>query len=286
MNIFDSIQPVRRVLRARGEGISEKTYGGFKGFDRELPSFFTLFCWTLILGALLLMISGCGRYKERLESAKQQIEKLNAEVKRLTGETARLNQEKNGLSHDLRTLSEKNTAMQQELDDLNKAKAKLSAEDSEIRQKNTLAQEEIASLKREKSQLTQEVDQLKKLVAERASPPKSPATMLSEVDPSSAKQSEKLSPCDAVIAFMKASEGIITRQRREERTKLLEEVKQQYAEKMKGAPEKATKAAENWVKVWVKLWDESTDDGVFRLLQLKNIVLNACGKSPDEAGFK
>ena len=274
------------MLGVSGRLSSEAAFGNSQKFVRGFPSIGPLVCWALLASILLLMVSGCGRYKERLESAKQQIEKLNAEVKRLTAETARLNQEKNGLSHDLRTLSEKNTAMQQELNDLNKAKAKLSAEDTQIRQKNTLAEEEIAYLKREKSQLTQEVEQLKKPVAERASPPKSPATMSAEVDPSRAKRLEKLSPCDAVIAFMNASEGIITRQRREERNTLLEEVKQQYAEKMKSAPEKATKTAENWVKEYVKQWDESTDDGVFRLLQLRDVVLKACGKSPDEMGFK
>jgi hypothetical protein len=284
VNVFDSIQSARRLLGAVGEGISEKTYGSVRGVDRKLPSLFALFAWTLILGALLLMISGCGRYKEQLESAKQQIEKLNAEIKRLTEETARLTREKSGLSHDLMTLSDRNTAMQQELNDLNKAKAKLSAEDKEIRQKNTLAEEEITSLKREKSQLAQEVERLKKLVA-RDSSPKTAITP-TEAYPSGAKPLEKLSPCDAVIAFMNASEDVITRQPKGERTKLLEQVKQQYADKMKDAPEKATKAAENLVKEWVKQWDKSTDDGVFRLLQLRNIALKACGKSPDEAVFK
>jgi len=284
VNNFDSIKPVRKVLRAEGDGIHQKIQGDVRGIDKELPSLFTIFRGTLILGVLLFMVSGCGSCKQDLESAKQQIEKLNAEVKRLTEETARLNKEKNGLSDELRRLSDRNIAMQQELSDLNKAKARLSAEDQEIRQKNTLAEKEIVSLKNEKSHLALEVERLKKLVA-RDSPPKTAITP-AEAYPSGAKPLEKLSPCDAVIAFMNASEDVITRQPKGERTKLLEQVKQQYADKMKDAPEKATKAAENLVKEWVKQWDKSTDDGVFRLLQLRNIALKACGKSPDEAVFK
>ncbi len=284
MNNFDSIDPVRKVLRAEGDGICQKIHEDIRGVDKELTSRFTVFRGTLILGVLLFMVSGCGNCKQDLESAKQQIEKLNAEVKRLTEEAARLNKEKNGVSDELRRLSDKNVAMQQELSDLNEAKARLSAEDKEIRQKSTLAEKEIVSLKNERSHLALEVEQLKKLVA-RDSPPKTAITP-AEAYLSGAKPWEKLSPCDAVIAFMNASENVITRQSRGERIKLLEEVKQQYAEKMRGAPERATKAAENLVKEWVKQWDKSTDDGVFRLLQLRNIALKACGKSPEDTGFK
>ena len=101
-----------------------------------------------------------------------------------------------------------------------------------------------------------------------------------------AKMSGKLSPCDAVVTFMKASEAIIRQQKEAERTRSLRQVKEQYTPKIKGAPEETIKAAENWLKEWPKLWDESTDDGVFRLLQLRGIVLKACGKSPDEMRFK
>jgi hypothetical protein len=85
---------------------------------------------------------------------------------------------------------------------------------------------------------------------------------------------------------MKASEGIVRQHKGTERTKLLEQVRQQYAPRMKGAPEKAIKAAENWVKEGSKFWDQSGGDGVFSLLQLRNTVLEACGKSPDAAGLK
>ncbi len=251
-----------------------------------MPSFNALSCWALILIVSLLMVSGCGRYKEELESAKQQIQKLSSEVERLNGEVARLNQEKTRLTDDSKALSDKNTRMQRDLDDLNKAKGALSAENKELQKKNKATDEEIASLKREKASLAKEIEELKKRGAQMAPPPTSPAPMPTEVGPQSAKQPEELSPCDAVLAFMKASEAVVRQQKGTERTKSLEQVKQKFAPQMKGAPEKAIKAAENWVKEGSKFWDQSGGEGTFSLLQLRNTVLDTCGKSPDAAGFK
>ncbi len=285
VNIYDSTRQVRRMLGMLGQVICETVHRGFKGCAQKFPSFYALFCWALIASILLLMVSGCGRYKEELESAKQQIEKLSSEVQKLTEESARLNQEKSRLSDDSKAVSDKNTRMQRDLDDLNKAKAALSAENKEIAKKNIAAEEEIASLKREKAGLAREVEELKKRVAAMEPPPKSPAPMPTEVGQQGAKQPEELSPCDAVLAFMKASEAVVRQQKGTERTKSLEQVKKQFAPKMKGAPEKAIKAAENWVKEGSKFWDQSHGEGGFRLLQLRNTVLEACEKSPKEAGF-
>jgi len=253
---------------------------------REWPSLYAPFSWALIVTILVFMVSGCGRYKEELETAKQQTEKLNAEVKGLTEEAARLNQEKSRLSDDSKTLSDKNTQMQRELDDLNKAKVALSNENKEMKKKNSVAEEEIASLKREKDRMAQEIEQLKKRVADMAPPTTSPAVMPTEVGPQSTKRLEELSPCDAVLAFMKASEAIVRQRKGTERTKSLEEAHQQYAPIMKGAPPKAIKAAEDWVKEGTKYWDRSPDVALARVLQLRNIALDACGKGPNAAGFK
>ncbi|HTY24342.1 MAG TPA: hypothetical protein VMC85_14500 [Desulfomonilaceae bacterium] len=234
----------------------------------------------------MFMVSGCGRYKEELESAKQQIERLNAEVKRLTEEAASLNQEKSRLSNDLKTVTDKNTRLQQELDDLNKTKAARSAENKEVMPKNRAPEQQVASPNRERSHVVEEIEGLKTGIAEEVSPAKPRSAKRAKVGPRMAKTSGKLSPCDAVVAFMEASEAIIRQQKGAERTKSLRQVKEEYTPKMKGAPEKAIKAAENWVKEYVKVWDESPADGVLRLLQLRGIVLEACGKSPDEMGFK
>jgi hypothetical protein len=172
------------------------------------------------------------------------------------------------------------------LDDLSKAKVALTAENKEMRKKNSIAEEEIASLKREKAHLTQEVEEFKKREAALTPPPKSPAVVPAEVGPQSSKQPEGQSPCDAVVAFMNACEEIVRQQKGTERTQSLERAKQQFAPRMKGAPDKAIRAAESWVKEGTKFWDKSSDDAVFRLLQLRNAVLEACGKSPSGVGFK
>jgi uncharacterized phage infection (PIP) family protein YhgE len=287
VKIPDSTRPMRRILSVLGHVISQRSDRSFRCFALESPSLHACFCWALIVSVSLLMVSGCGRYKEELEGAKQQIEKLNAEVRKLTETADRLTQEKIRLDDDLKTLSDKKERMQGELDDLNKGKASLFAENKEIKKKKSEADEEIASLKSEKARLVNEIEELKNRVADLAPPPISPAPVPvpTEVGPGSAKQREEPNPCDAVVAFMKASEAIVRQQKGTERTKSLEQVKQQYAPRMKGAPAKAIKAAEDWVKEGSKLWDQSSSDTVFRLLQLKNSVLEACGKSTSGAEF-
>ncbi len=275
----DPTRPMRRILSVFGTLICRTTCRSFAIFPRQLPSLHSTFCWALILTILLFVVSGCGRYKEELATAKQQIEALTADVKKLTEETASLKKDKDRLSGESKTLSDKNARMQRELEDLNRAKSALAAENKEIKQKNSAAEQEIASLKRENATLTQKIEELKKRVAETVAPAPLPATIPTET-------AKEFSPCDAVLAFMKASEEVIRQQRGAERTKSLEQVRQQYAPKMKGAPEKAIKAAENWVKEGAKFWDQTSDDSTFRLLQLRNTVLEACGKSPDAAGFK
>jgi len=286
MKLCDSTPSMGWALGALGHVLSEMAWRSFRSFGRAMPPLYALFCWAVILGISLIMLSGCGRYKEELEGAKQQIQKLDAQVKTLTEETSRLKQEKSRLSDDLQAHSDKNTRVQRELDDLNKSKAALFAENSEIKKKNSASEQEIGSLKREKAGLSQEVEELKKRLAELAPPPKPPSTLPTAVSPQAAKPRQELSPCDAVLAFMKASEEIVRQQRGTERTKSLEQVKQEYAPKMKGAPEKAINAAENWVKEGTNFWDKPSEDSTFRLLKLRNTVLDACGKSPDEAGFK
>jgi DNA repair exonuclease SbcCD ATPase subunit len=285
VNIFDSTRPMRRMLEVLGQVNSETTHRGSGNFAWEFPSRNAFFFWVLIVTVSLLTVSGCSRYKEELEGAKQQIEKLNSEVKRLTDDVARLTQEKSRLSDDSKTVSDKNARIQRDLDDLNRDKKALSVENKELQTKNSLAEEEIASLKRQKASLEKEIEELKKSAVATEPLPKTPATVPTEVGPQSAKQMEEPSPCDAVLAFMRASEAIVRQQKGAERTQSLEQVKQQFVPKMKGAPEKAIKAAENWVKEGSKFWDQSHGEGGFRLLQLRNTVLEACGKSPKEAGF-
>jgi hypothetical protein len=286
VSIFESDRPMRPKSGVHGESICETTHKSSRYIGWQFPSRNAFFCWVVIVSISLLVVSGCGRYKEELEGAKQQIEKLSSDVTKLTEETTGLKKETGRLSDEAKTLSDKNTRMQRDLDELNRAKGALSAENQELQKKNKAADGEIASLKREKAQLAQEVEELKKRAAEMAPPPGAPAAVPTDVGPQSAKQAEQPSPCDAVIAFMKASEEVVRRQKGTQRAKSLEQVKQQYAPKMKGAPEKAIKAAENWVKAGAKFWDQTGGEGGLQLLELRNTVLDACGKSPDAAGFK
>jgi len=258
----------------------------YRSFAQEMPSVYVLLCWSLVVSILLLTVSGCGRYKEELKNSKQQIEKLNSEVKKLTEETARLNQEKSSLSDNLRSLSDKNAQMDRKLANLNESKLALAAENSDLNKKISLADGEIASLNREKKRLAQEVEDIKKRVAITTPQPTSPSTIPTRGGQVNTKQLEELSPCGAVLAFMKESEGIVRNQRGPERTKSLEQAHQQYAPRMKGAPEKAIKAAQDWVKEGTKYWDRSPEVELYRVLQLRNIALEACGKSPTESGFK
>lgn len=284
MNISDSTGPMRRRMAVIVQVFFVTAYNRLKNLSGDLPSLRAFSSWALMVSILLFMVSGCG-YREELENAKQQIEKQNSEVRRLTDQVSRLDQEKIRLNDDSKILVEKNTQMQRELEGLNKSKAALAAENKEITTKISAADAEITSLKSEKDRLTKEVEKLEKRVAELAPPSPPPTPIPTEVGPQAAKQQGDPSPCDQVVAFMKASEGVIRRQKGTERTKSLEQVKQQYAGRMKGAPEKAIKAAEDWVKEAAKLWDKSSDDSTFRLLQLRNIVLETCEKSPGQAGF-
>jgi len=262
---------------------SEKACGSFRGFARELPSFYVLFYWTILLGVLLLMISGCGR--KELEDAKQQINNLTAENQKLTELSASLNKDKTRLNEEIKTLSDKNARMQRDLDDSNKSKAALTDESKKLKDKITLMEEELARLNREKAQHAAEIEDCKKRLADSV-PISRPSGKLPGEIGTTGKTEEELSPCDAVIAFMKTSEQVVRQQKGNERTKSLEEVKTQYSPRMQGAPAKAVKAAEDWVKEGTRFWDKSPDDAVFRMLQLRNIVLDACGKSPDTTGFK
>jgi hypothetical protein len=286
VNVCYSAGPMRRVSGMLFKAFSKTAHISFRKFSRELPSLYALSCWALILPILLLMISGCGRHKEELENAKQQIEKLNSEVKRLTEEITRLTQEKSRLSDATNTLSDKNTQMQKEMDKLSKSRGVLSTENKELNNKYSSLEQKLASLKREKDRLTKDFEECRKKVAEVVPTTKPLSTQPPGIEPQTSKPQEALSPCDQVLAFMKASEGIVRQHKGTERTLLLDRAKEEYAPKMKGAPEKAIKAAEDWVKEGSKFWDELADDSTFRLLQLRNTVLEACGKSPGGGGFK
>jgi hypothetical protein len=54
---------------------------------------------------------------------------------------------------------------------------------------------------------------------------------------------------------------------------------------MKGAPTQAVKSAHAWVNELSTSWDKPGEKTVYNLLTNRNAALDACGKTPDEAGF-
>ncbi len=262
---------------------SANTCGSTGPFARELPSLKALFYWAVLLSVLLLTISGCGR--KELEEAKQQINNLNVENKKLTDLSATLDKEKNQLSGEIKSLTDKNSRLQRDLDDANRTKAALSDENKKQKDKIGLMEQDLVRLNKEKAQHAEEIEEYKRRLAE-STPTSKPSVTAPGPMRATERSEENLNPCDAAIAFMKESEQIIRQQRGNERTKALEQLKKHYSPRMQGGPAKAMKAAEDWVKQAAMFWDKSPDDSVYRLLQLRNVVLEGCGRSADAAGFK
>lgn len=245
----------------------------------------------LLVSLTMMLCFGCGNYREELESAKLQVDRLSSENRKMAEAAAGLEQEKMRLSDEVKQQSGKSDALRTELAALKKAKASTDDENSQLKRKIAELQNEITSLKLQKADLERERDELKKIntgpVQEGSSRGKEQAGagVPAPANRAETKPSECLTPCDAVVAFMKRSEGIIRNNTGEQRRKLLEQVKRDMGEAMRGAPEKAVKAANSWVNELSRGWDKPGEDIVFKLLNKRNTVLDACGKKPEEAGF-
>jgi len=255
---------------------------------RTASGFLTKLCLVCLAVAV---VSGCGRYKEDLENAKQQIDRLNSETKKLSEIAANLEKEKTRLNDELKLLSDKNAKIQQEVAELRRAKEALSKENADLKKRNSAIQEEATTLKREKSDLLRELEELKKRGGESAEPGKALAPGAAETTPRQtakeqvSKPQEQSNPCDAVVEFMKRNGEIVRQHTGEERARLVEQVKRDYAARMRGAPERAIKAAEAWVSELISNWDKPKDDTVFNLITKRNAALEACKKNPEDAGF-
>jgi FtsZ-binding cell division protein ZapB len=195
------------------------------------------------------------------------------------------------LNDELKLLSDKNAKVQQEVADLKGAKEGLSKENADLKKNINAIQEEVTTLKREKSDLLRELEELKKRGGESAEPGKAPGPGATETTarPTAKEQvskpQEQANPCDALVEFMKKNGEIVRQHKGEERARLIAQVKQDYAARLLGAPERAIKAAEAWISELITNWDKPTDDMVFNLLTKRNAALEACKKSPEEAGF-
>jgi uncharacterized phage infection (PIP) family protein YhgE len=239
----------------------------------------------------VIVMAGCGKQKEELESAKQQIERLSAETKNLTESFAGLGKEKERLNDSMTLLSEKNAALEREVAALEKAKASVDRENRKLKDEAEQARKEVASLKQQKIDLERETETLKKGAGTSLTPLKEPETGVTEdvskpgAQQSASKPPQAASPCDAVLQYMKKSQAIVRQYKGEERAKLLQQVKEEFSSLMRGAPEKAIKAADLWVNEVVRVWDNPREDSAFILLSNKKRVLESCHKTPEEAGF-
>ncbi len=248
-------------------------------------------CFPLaFLIVLTLAGGGCG-YREELESAKQQVSRLSSEVGKLTEVAAKLEKDKQQLKEEVAALTEIKTKLFQNLDDLKKTKAAGDLENAQLKKKNTELQNELQSFKSRETELERQIDGLKKHLADATSQnkgreDKSQAPTVQKPQAQAAHQRPKeLEPCDAVIDYMKTSAKIIKEQRGETRQKLLQDLKSEYESRMQGAPERAKKAAEEWVTELSKTWDKPHDQSSYNLLRDRNIVLDLCGKKPSDLGF-
>jgi hypothetical protein len=249
--------------------------------------------WLVCL--VFLALSGCGSSKEELESAKQQIAKLNGDTMKLNEAVANLDKEKTRASNDLKLLSEKDAELQKTLQEalgkLRKDNAALADKTSELERKVATMEGAVSSLKTDKEDLMREVEKLKKRVAVLPEPAQESGSGANEPpqEPSAreplSRARETLTPCDALIQFMKASRAIVQGHKGENRAKLLQQVKKDYSSRLREAPDKAVKAAESWVEELSASWDKTHNDSVSNLLKKRNAALEACGKKPQEAGF-
>ena len=271
--------------RLRDEGPNRNSFHCIFGPHAEL---FTRLC---LVTLAVVAVSGCGTYKEELESAKQQIQLLTQETQSLKNNFARLEEEKNKLNEEMKILTEKDKVLRDQVAALEKAKASLAGELDTANKKMEATQREFESLKKQKKDLESEVEKLKKTppppppLPKESERPSTGAPAISTPPQSVSSPQQTMSPCDALIQYMKKCQAIIRQFKAEERTQKLTQVKQEFAPRMQGAPEKALKAAENWVEEVIRVWDDPREDSAFIILSNKDVVLKSCNKTPEEAGF-
>jgi len=237
-----------------------------------------------------VVLSGCGNYKQELQTAKQEIDRISTENKTLLQTVSRLQQEKSGLTDEISRLRDANQALTSENERLTKDRSKVARQNAELESASKALEKDLASLKQQKAELQRQVEELKQAVsvsAERerpstaeAMPP--PGSGLVRPSP---EQQAKLGPCDFLIEYMKKVESIFRRATGDERAKLIENLRKEYESRISGAPKKARIAAEAWTSEMTRSWDKPRDDSVSLLIEKRNAVLKSCDKDATQAGF-
>lgn len=249
----------------------------------------TMLTRLLFVCLALTVVSGCGRYKQELEDVKAQVDKLTAENKKCVEISAGLEKEKQKMSEDRQAVDAKTDILVKQLSELKRTNKALSDELGTVRKRESELSQELKKLRKEKSDLAERLEEMKSSGAGAERPGQPFTAGRTEGSPMAgtdiAKAPENMTPCDACIAFMKATEQTVRRYGGAQRAEMLKKVKQEYQPRMKGAPEKAVKNADAWVDELSSTWDNPGDDMVFSLITKRNAVLDACEKNPTKSGF-
>ncbi len=238
-----------------------------------------------------IALAGCGTCKKDLEDAKTQIADLTSRNQQLAEGTKRLEMEKSALAKEMAVAKDRNSELSTELTQAKKSLSNLAEKNEQLRKERASVGAELTKLKKENAELTSTMKELKQQAEPPASQVGKPGRSDRELRPQADKDTREalpsaaVSPCDAVIEYMRRSGAVIERYKGAERQSRLDQVRVAYADKMKDAPRVARETAEKWLQEMIRTWDQPADDSTFRTLQLRNAVLNACGKSPTQAGF-
>lgn len=252
---------------------------------------FSLFSRVLIAGLVVIVVSGCGRYKQDLEEAKKRIDTLTADNRKCAEISASLEKDKQRLGEERQAIDTRLETLIKEVGNLNKTNAALKDELGKLKKRNGELSADVKALQRDKADLSKKLDEMKNRTAELPKPTLPPVTGPRETTPVSGSEAtvpktpKKMTPCDEIIAYMKATEQIVRRYKGAERATMLQKLKEEYEPRIKNAPERAKKNAEAWVEEAARSWDNMGDDFVFNLLTKRNAVLESCGKKPAESGF-
>ena len=244
-----------------------------------------IFSWLCAVFFLIpvLLTSGCVS-KEDLEKAESKLSKVTTENKELSDQIAGLQQEKTRLTDESAQGKKEIKDFKVEIDKLKLMNTAIEKRSQKLGEDFETSKQENVKLTTDLKSATKEIEELKKRIADL--PAKGPEQPFQQVSAQPVvKPNENLTPCDAVLEFMRASAQVVRSSKGDERNKALNKLKTDYAEKWSGAPKKAIDSAQAWVKELSRSWDKHNEDTVLQLLKHKKSVLKACGKDDSEAGF-
>ena len=237
----------------------------------------------IVMFLSLALLTSCENDKKNLEKAKTQISELKAKNKQLSDLKGRLEAENSALAQEMAQIRDKSASMGAELDQFKKNLSDLTQKNEALQKKNDVATAEVVQLKKQKDELTAKISDLNKKVnpsPEQINKFGQPGGQQPQI-----KEGKELSPCEALIEYMRKCHSIIENFKAGERKAKLEETLKAYQTKMNEVPPPGKKAAIDWVKELGRSWDRRHDDNTPRLVRLKNAALKACGKTSSEAGF-